>query len=217
MTTNKRDYYDVLGVTRDAPAEEVKKAFRKLAFEYHPDRNQRAGSEEKFKEINEAYQVLSDPQKRNNYDRFGHSGVGGNGARGFEGIRGVRELRRLRGYLRRLLRRRLRRPDSRLDEAAGCGPGVRRHDRVRGGGLRDREGVPGTANGALQPLPGRQKRARDLSHRVPTVQGRRPGTPGAEEHLRTVRPDGDLWKLPRGGKDPHAALLSVQGAGAREA
>ena len=86
MTTNKRDYYDVLGVARDAPAEEVKKAFRKLAFEYHPDRNQRAGSEEKFKEINEAYQVLSDPQKRTSYDRFGHSGVGGNGARGFEGF-----------------------------------------------------------------------------------------------------------------------------------
>lgn len=86
MTTNKRDYYDVLGVPRDAPEEEVKKAFRKLALEYHPDRNQKAGAEEKFKEINEAYQVISDSKKRSDYDRFGHSGVTGNGARGFEGF-----------------------------------------------------------------------------------------------------------------------------------
>ena len=86
MTTNKRDYYEVLGVPRDAAGEEVKKAFRKLALEYHPDRNKKAGAEEKFKEVNEAYQVISDPKKRADYDRFGHRGVSGNGARGFEGF-----------------------------------------------------------------------------------------------------------------------------------
>ena len=86
MTTNKRDYYEVLGVPRDAAGEAVKKAFRKLALEFHPDRNKKAGAEEKFKEVNEAYQVISDPKKRADYDRFGHKGVSGNGARGFEGF-----------------------------------------------------------------------------------------------------------------------------------
>ena len=87
MTTSKQDYYDLLGVGRNASDEEIKKAFRRLAMEYHPDRNKREGATEKFKEINEAYQALSDPQKRAAYDRFGHAGVSGNGgARGFEGF-----------------------------------------------------------------------------------------------------------------------------------
>ncbi len=87
MTTSKRDYYEVLGVSRDASEEEIRKAFRKLALEYHPDRNKSDGAAEKFKEINEAYQVLSDPRKRADYDRYGHMGVGQNGgARGFEGF-----------------------------------------------------------------------------------------------------------------------------------
>ena len=68
MTTSKRDYYDVLSVGRSASDEDIKRAFRKLALEYHPDRNKKAGAEERFKEINEAYQVLSDRQKRNDYD-----------------------------------------------------------------------------------------------------------------------------------------------------
>jgi molecular chaperone DnaJ len=67
----KQDYYDVLGVPRDAGDEEIKRAFRKLAFRYHPDRNRDPGAEGKFKEINEAYQVLSDPGKRSRYDRYG--------------------------------------------------------------------------------------------------------------------------------------------------
>ena len=87
MTTSKQDYYDLLGVGRNASDEDIKKAFRRLAMEYHPDRNKREGATEKFKEINEAYQALSDPQKRAAYDRFGHAGVSGNGgARGFEGF-----------------------------------------------------------------------------------------------------------------------------------
>ena len=73
----KRDYYDILGISKSASADEVKKAFRKLAVKYHPDKG---GDETKFKEINEAYEVLKDSSKRQRYDQFGHAGVGGNGA-----------------------------------------------------------------------------------------------------------------------------------------
>lgn len=84
----KRDYYDILGVSKDASAEEIKKAYRKLAVQHHPDKE--GGDEQKFKEISEAYEVLSDEQKRAAYDRFGHAGMegfqnagtGGSGGRG---------------------------------------------------------------------------------------------------------------------------------------
>ncbi len=82
----KRDYYEVLGVSRDASTEEIKKAFRKLAFQYHPDRNRDGDAADKFKEVNEAYEVLSDADKRSAYDRFGHSGAEGMFGRGFEGF-----------------------------------------------------------------------------------------------------------------------------------
>ena len=72
----KRDYYEVLGVSKDAGEEEIKKAFRKKALEYHPDKNKSADAEEKFKEINEAYQILHDSEKRSRYDQFGHAGLG---------------------------------------------------------------------------------------------------------------------------------------------
>lgn len=72
----KRDYYEVLGVGKDASADEIKKAFRRSAVEHHPDRG---GDETKFKELNEAYEVLKDGEKRKRYDQFGHAGVGGNG------------------------------------------------------------------------------------------------------------------------------------------
>ena len=77
---SKRDYYEVLEVSKTATAEEVKKAYRKKAIQYHPDKNPGdKTAEEKFKEAAEAYEVLSDPQKRQRYDQFGHAGVGGNG------------------------------------------------------------------------------------------------------------------------------------------
>jgi molecular chaperone DnaJ len=83
----KRDYYEVLGLPRDASPEDIRKAFRKLAFQYHPDRNKDDGASEKFKEVNEAYEILSDADKRAAYDRFGHSGPEGFfGGRGFEGF-----------------------------------------------------------------------------------------------------------------------------------
>jgi molecular chaperone DnaJ len=70
----KRDYYEVLGVQRSASKDEIKDAYRKLAMQFHPDRNKDVGAEEKFKEISEAYAVLSDDQKRQQYDTLGHSG-----------------------------------------------------------------------------------------------------------------------------------------------
>ena len=86
MTTKKKDYYEVLGISRDSTEEDIKKAFRKLALKYHPDRNKDKDAPEKFKEINEAYQVLIDPDKRAKYDRFGHAGVEGAGGVGFDGF-----------------------------------------------------------------------------------------------------------------------------------
>jgi molecular chaperone DnaJ len=84
---NKRDYYDVLGVSKDASSEEIKKAYRKLAFKYHPDKNPGdKAAEENFKEATEAYEVLNNAEKRNLYDQYGHAGLGGPGGRGpFEG------------------------------------------------------------------------------------------------------------------------------------
>jgi len=82
----KRDYYEVLGLARDATDEEIRKAFRKLAFKYHPDHNHDDGAADRFKEVNEAYEVLSDHEKRATYDRFGHSGAEGFFGRGFEGF-----------------------------------------------------------------------------------------------------------------------------------
>ena len=84
--STKRDYYEILGVSRNASAEEIKKAYRKLALQHHPDRNpENKHAEEKFKEAAEAYAVLSDGEKRAQYDQFGHS-LGGGGFRGFEGF-----------------------------------------------------------------------------------------------------------------------------------
>lgn len=88
MAQTRRDYYEVLAVERGASVDDIKRAYRRLARQYHPDVNNEPGAEERFKEINEAYEVLSDADKRAAYDRFGHAGVngqpGGNPFGGFD-------------------------------------------------------------------------------------------------------------------------------------
>ncbi len=83
--TKTQDYYKILGLRKEASLDEVKSAYKKLAKKYHPDLNKEQGSEEKFKEVLEAYQILSDPQKKSNYDQFGHASEGFSGFQGFEG------------------------------------------------------------------------------------------------------------------------------------
>src|SRR5882672_910036 len=90
-TMAKKDYYEVLGLNRDASEEEIKKAYRKLAMKHHPDRNpDNPNAEEHFKEAKEAYEMLSDPNKRAAYDQYGHAGVdpqsGMGGGQGFGGF-----------------------------------------------------------------------------------------------------------------------------------
>src|SRR5256885_1101671 len=96
MAINKRDYYEVLGVARSATDQDLKKSYRRLAHQYHPDKNQTdPEAEEKFKEAAEAYAVLSSPERRQRYDRFGHAGISSSaasaawGAPGFGGIEDI--------------------------------------------------------------------------------------------------------------------------------
>ncbi len=92
--TPPRDYYEVLGVPRSASQDDIKKAFRRLARQYHPDVSKEPDAEERFKEINTAYEVLNDAEKRSLYDRYGHAGLSGRGATGFGdfGMGGIEDI-----------------------------------------------------------------------------------------------------------------------------
>lgn len=87
-----RDYYDILGIARTATADDIRTAYRQLARQYHPDVNRSEKAADQFKAVNEAYQVLSNPEARRNYDRFGHAGVSGSGMDGFGGLGGLGDL-----------------------------------------------------------------------------------------------------------------------------
>lgn len=87
LVTQKRDYYEVLGVSREASPDEIKRAYRQAAMKYHPDRTTESDAPEKFKEASEAYEILADPEKRNRYDRFGHAGLSGVAGHDFSRMR----------------------------------------------------------------------------------------------------------------------------------
>ena len=88
MATTKRDYYEVLGVGRSASEDEIRKAYRRLALQFHPDRNKEAGAADQFKEVAEAYAILSDTEKRGLYDRYGHAASERGFNNGFGGFAG---------------------------------------------------------------------------------------------------------------------------------
>jgi molecular chaperone DnaJ len=92
MAPTSRDYYEILGIPRDAGKDAIRSAYRKLARQYHPDVNKDSEAEARFKEINEAYQVLNDDNKRALYDRYGHEGLSQNGGMGGPGFGGFGDL-----------------------------------------------------------------------------------------------------------------------------
>jgi len=140
----KRDYYEILGVSKGASGDEIKKAYRKLALEWHPDKNKATEANEKFKEINEAYAVVSDPKKRETYDQFGHAAFSPGGGSGYAGRQGPFGGERLQDLCcRRLV-------TDQIGDPALLDPGHREGDRVglarrahgpAGGGQREQAQV----------------------------------------------------------------------------
>jgi curved DNA-binding protein CbpA len=177
------DYYAALGVERTATDAEIKKAFRRLAQQWHPDVSSDPAAAERFKDLNEAYQVLSDPERRQRYDMFGAAGVEADVAAGFGGMGGFADIF-----------------DAFFGGAAGAarrGRPVRPPDHVRGGGPGHGEGdrVPGPR--AVRDLRRQRRQARDGGDDLSAVQGPGRGPDGSPDD---ARPDGqrhDLSPLPR--------------------
>ena len=173
MATTERDYYEILGVERTATDAEIKRAFRKLAQQWHPDVNTDPAAQERFKEINEAYQVLSDPERRQRYDMFGRAGVdggGGPGGAGFEGFGGFADI-----FDAFFGGGGGRRVGPARPAAARLGPALRPADHLRGGGPRHREGDRVPRPPALRDVRRQRRQARHRADHLPAVQRPRRG------------------------------------------
>ena len=197
---SKRDYYEILEVSRTATDQEIKSSYRKLALKFHPDRNPGdKTAEEKFKEAAEAYAILSDGDKRARYDRFGHAGVG-SGAQGFDPV----AVQRLRGHLRRPRRHlRLRRRQPPRRPAARRRSSLRPRDQVRAVGEGRRDQHPDSAPRDVRDLQGQRRRARHVADDLSAVPRHRPAALSAgllhrRAHLRPVprRRQGDRQAVP---------------------
>jgi curved DNA-binding protein CbpA len=202
-TQRKQDYYDVLGLPRNASPDDIKKAFRRLAMQYHPDRNKESEAEARFKEVNEAYEVLSDPERRAMYDRFGHAATQGDAgfARGFEGFGfgGLGDI---------------------FDAFFGGSAGRTQRGPVRGADVRRAitiEGDRGHDRRAVHRVRGAPRGARHAAGAMPAVQRLRRGAPRAAEYLRPVRERRDVRPLPGRGAHHLHAVPQLPRVGAREA
>ena len=219
-----RDYYEVLGVARDADDAEIKKAFRRLARELHPDVNSHdPDAEEKFKEAAEAYEVLSDSERRATYDRYGHEGLRSGGyAPNFDGFGSVADIFEAffggGGGLRRALRR-WRRARRRRD------PGRRRRRRrprstlAAGGHRRARSRSP-TRRRPLRALPRQRRRAGHADRDLHALRRHRPAARGHPDAVRPGRARGRLRRLPRRGQGrarPRARSAAAAGGAVERA
>ena len=174
------DYYDRLGVSRDASGDDIKKAYRKVALKHHPDRKQAQEAEARFKEVTEAYEVLRDPEKRSRYDRYGVEGLRSRGGRP-ERLRLLRRPERLHAGLRGL-----RRPGGPLRRAAPVqrarpGQGVADHhssDPGRGAHRREQDGQRGRA-GPLRRVSGDRGARRRPPLRLSHLRGARARSDGS--------------------------------------
>ena len=178
MAVGFRDYYETLGVDRGASEEDIRRAYRRLARENHPDVNKDPGAEDRFKEISEAYEVLRDPEKREQYDRLGQNWKAGQDVSGAQRLRGVRlRRRRWRRRLSRradgLRRRRLRRRFQRLlrGDLRPRALGVRRRARRRPERLRIARPGPGGRNRAFARRGGEGRQAQDLARGRTRLRG----------------------------------------------
>ena len=210
MATAERDFYEVLGVERGASDAELKRAFRKLAQQWHPDVNATPEAQERFKEINQAYQVLSDPQARQRYDMFGAAGVNGGGGR-WHRVRG-RRVRWLQRHLRCVLRRgRCRQRGPARSSAARRGPALRPAADVRGG----RSTAPRRRSSSRSSCAARRARGvapgrRGADH-VPALRRSRRGPQRPPDD---ARPDGQRQRLPAlqgRGQDHRVGLRDCKG------
>ena len=209
---SKRDYYEVLGVRRDAPVSEIKVAYRKLAVESHPDQNpDNPEAEERFKEGAEAYAILSDAEKRARYDRFGHDGVAGNGFTGFD-PNSFGDFADILGELFGFSFGDIfgGRPGAQpVWATAGSRSPIHVGDQPRRGGCGSGTDDPNPAAGAVRALLGHRCRARDLTGDLRHVQRQRTGVVSERislggtdlPHMQRWRPcqPQPVCRLPRGG------------------
>ncbi len=221
MSTSTRDYYEVLGVGRDASADEIKAAYRKAALRHHPDKNPGdAAAEERFKAAAEAYSVLSDPEKRARFDRFGPEGVrGAGGGPGFDPTQFVDFADILGDFFGFGGESSARRPAQRGR------PQGRRHDLVRGRRVRRRGLRPAPAVRGVRSLPGTRRKGRGVRGDVPDVPrpGPRPVPPGVLRRRAPVprvlglggEGQGPMPRLPRGGARPQVAHAHDRDPGRR--
>ena len=212
----KRDYYEILGVQRNASEDDIKKAFRRLARQYHPDVNKEKSAEARFKEINEAYEVLGDPQKRRAYNQLrprGRLWLAGAGANPFEGGFGFGSFNDI---LESALHRRGRRFDWRAAWSGARGRSALRPDAdLRGGGQRRAEGDRDPALGELPDLSWQWRAAGHLYGALHSLSGDGRDSPRPAIHLWPVRQRDGLRPLPWRGACHHNAVRALQGAGAR--
>ena len=184
-----RDYYEILELERDASAEDVKRAFRRLARTLHPDVSEAPDAEERFKEVAQAYEVLSDPDGRSRYDRFGHDGMAG---REFH----TEQFMDL-GNLGDLLGSLFGRDPFSARAGLGRGRADRRRDHAGGGRLRREARARPRSRLGLRPLRGQRRRAGHGRLDLPDVQRRGRGAPGRQLRLRADDALGHLRYLSR--------------------